>query len=626
MTDAVPRHYAVLDEVITRCGGVRPQEQGEGDSVVAAFARASDAVRAAVDAQRALRESTPALRVRMAVHAGEAQMRDGHNYVGHAVIRCARLRSCARGGQILLSDVVVSLVADRLPDGAALVDLGVHRLRDLSRPERVWQLAHPDLPVEPGPLQSLDEFRHNLPSAPTPLVGRTGELAELRALVLDRRFVTITGAGGVGKTRLAQQVGADVVDQFGDGVWWVDLAPVIDPARVVSAVATAVGVAELPGVPARESLVRHLRFASVLLVVDNCEHLVGPVAELLHHLHDECPQLHIVTTSREPLGVAGETTWRTPSLSVPPRRGDADVDHPGAYDAVQLFVDCARQARPNFALTKENASTVAQICARLDGIPLAIELAAARVRTLPVDRLAAELDQRFRVLTGGARTVIARQRTLLASVEWSYDLLDGREQRVLHGLSAFVGGFTLDAAEAVCAEEQIPAYDVLDLVSQLVDKSLVQFDDETGRYRLLETIRVYALDKARADGALATSRDRHLAWCRRLADGWDVEHAMPTHALVDAIEPEYANLLAALEWSLEDDPAVELLGPLSLVWSARSRFEDAGRWTQQMLRGLSARLGALGARRRARRRSVHCCWRSDLRRRAAHLGARRRRA
>ena len=493
MTDAVPRHYAVLDEAITRHGGVRPQEQGEGDSIVAAFARASDAVRAAVDAQRALRTSTPALRVRMAVHAGEAQMRDGNNYLGHAVIRCARLRSCARGGQILVSDVVASLVADRLPEGAALVDLGVHRLRDLSRPERVWQLAHADLPAEPGPLRSLDEFRHNLPSASTPLVGRTGELAELRALVLDRRFVTVTGAGGVGKTRLAQQVGADLVDEFGDGVWWVELAPVIDPARVASAVATVVGVSELPSVPVVESLVRHLRFARLLLVVDNCEHLVGPVAELLHRLHDECPQLHLVTTSREPLGVAGETTWRTPSLSVPPRRSDVDGDRADAYDAVQLFVDCARDRHgPTSRVTHENASTVAKICARLDGIPLAIELAAARVRTLPIDRLAAELDQRFRLLTGGARTVIARQRTLLASVDWSYDLLDARERNVLHGLSAFVGGFTLDAAESVCADEQIPAYDVLDLVTQLVDKSLVQFDDEAGRYRLLETIRVYA--------------------------------------------------------------------------------------------------------------------------------------
>jgi predicted ATPase/class 3 adenylate cyclase/DNA-binding CsgD family transcriptional regulator len=587
MTSAVPRHYEILDRAIARHGGARPLEQGEGDSVVAAFSTASDAVAAALDVQRLLQDATPGLRVRMAVHTGQAQLRDAQNYVGNTVIRCARLRSCAWGGQVLVSDAAAGLVADRLPDGAGLVDLGVHRLRDLSRPERVWQLAHAGLLAAFPPIRSLDAFRHNLPPASTPLVGRTRELTELRALVLDRRFLTITGSGGVGKTRLAQQVAADLVEEFADGVVWVELAAVTDPAQVSSVVAAAAGLDEIPGVPSVDVLVSSLRHSRSLLVVDNCEHLLAAVAVLLGRLLDEGPGLHVLATSREQIGVDGETTWRAPSLSLPPPHADDAVGRLLTYDAVRLFVERAGQARPNFALTPDNALVVTRICERLDGIPLAIELAAARVRNLPIERLADELDQRFRVLTGGARTVMARQRTLLASIDWSYDLLDPGEAAMLRRLSAFVGGFTLDAAEVACADEHLDAYDVLDVLGRLVDKSLVQLDDGSARYRLLESIRVYAIDQARTAGDLASSRDRHLAWSLQAAAAWDVEHTIPTVALAATVEPEYANLLAALEWSLDDAPAVELLGPLGLIWAARSQFADARQWTERVLDRLS---------------------------------------
>ena len=392
--EVVSCHYAVIDEVVSAHGGVRPVEQGEGDSVVAAFTRASDAVAAALDIQRNMAAEVPSLEVRIAVHTGEAQLRDGDNYMGHTVIRCARLRACAHGGQVLLSDVTAGLVADHLPTDATVHDLGVHRLRDLARPERVWQLVHPDLADGFAPLRTLDEHRHNLPVARTSLVGRVAEMAELGRLVLEQRLVTVTGAGGVGKTRLAQQVAAELVDRFGDGVWWVDLAPVVDADRVGDVVAAAAGLVEAPGRQLFDDLLAALRASATLFVIDNCEHVVTSVSAVVQQLLDACPGVHVLATSREPLGVHGETTWRV-------RRSVCRLEPPGGagqlngFDAVQLFVERARQARPNFVVTDTNAAAVAQICQRLDGIALALELAAARVRTLPVERLAVELDQRF---------------------------------------------------------------------------------------------------------------------------------------------------------------------------------------------------------------------------------------
>ena len=528
----VARHHAIIDEVVAaHGGGVSPVEQGDGDSVVAVFSRASDAVAAAVEVQTALAH-VPGLAVRMAVHAGEWQRREGFDGVGHTVTRCAWLRVCGHPGQVLLSDVAARLAADQLPAEVTVRDLGVHQLRDGARPERVWQLVHPDLADGFAPLRTLDGFRHNLPIAPTALVGRTVELAELRRLAVDQRVVTVTGAGGVGKTRLAQQVAGELVDRFPDGVWWVDLAFVVDADRVGDVVAAAAGLVEVPGRALVDELVSVLRSSATLFVIDNCEHVLAPVAAVVQRLLEGCPGVHVLATSREPLGVNGETTWRAPSLSVPPLESPAAAGGLDGYDAVVLFVERARQARPNFAVTDANAAAVAQICHRLDGIALALELAAARVRTLPVERLAVELDHRFRVLTGGARTALPRQRTLAASVDWSYDLLDDDEQTVLRRLGAFVGGFSLDAAEAVCADEHLDAYDVLDLLTRLVDKSLVQLDDTAGRYRLLETIRQYVLDRATATGELPEIRDRHVRWCSDLAARWALDRGVPTIAVV----------------------------------------------------------------------------------------------
>jgi class 3 adenylate cyclase len=432
MVTAIARHYEVLDEAIKTHGGVRPVEHGEGDSVVAAFSRASDAVDAALAAQRALvREpwlEDAALSVRMAVHTGEIQLRGNDNYVGQTLNRCARLRAIGHGGQVLVSAASAAVLADRLPDAVVLRDLGVHRLRDLGRPEHVWQLVHPDLPSEFGALRSLDAGRHNLPIELTPLVGRAREIAELRRLIAEERLVTLVGSAGVGKTRLALAVLADLAGGYEGGVWWVDLAAVSDRDAIGRSALAAIGAQPVAGSPAADQLAVELGDDRTLVGLDNCEHLVDSCAGFVADLLSSAASVSVVTTSREPLGVPGEVVWRVPSLRCPGPDQAVSVPTLSQYDAVRLFLDRAHRARPSFAVDDHNAPAIAQICHRLDGIPLAIELAAARCRQISVERIAADLDDRFRFLTGGARTVMPRQQTLAASVDWSYERLDEVER------------------------------------------------------------------------------------------------------------------------------------------------------------------------------------------------------
>ncbi len=426
MAAAIARHYALLDDAIAAHGGVRPVEQGEGDSVVAAFTLASDALAAALDAQCRLRaEAWPdgvGLAVRMAVHTGEAELRDEGNYFGPTVIRCARLRAIAAGGQVLVSGATADLVGDRLPANGSLLDRGLHRLKDLGRPERVFELRHPDVPAADTPLRSLDNLPNNLPVQLTSFVGRTEELTALRALLPTTRLLSVNGAGGCGKTRLAVQLAADVLDRYAGGTWLVELATLNDPERVPATIAAALGERELSG-DLVEAIAIRVGNRPTLVVLDNCEHLLDAVATVADALLRRSESLTLVATSREPLGVPGETAWRVPSMPAPDPANLQPVETFSQFDAVRLFLDRATKARPNFALTADNAAAVAQICHRLEGIPLAVELAAARVRSLPVETVAAGLDDRFRLLTGGARTVLPRQQTLQASVDWSYDLL-----------------------------------------------------------------------------------------------------------------------------------------------------------------------------------------------------------
>jgi predicted ATPase/class 3 adenylate cyclase/DNA-binding CsgD family transcriptional regulator len=587
MAGAVAETYAILDRAITRCDGVRPVEQGEGDSVVAAFSRASDAIAAALQAQRELHgfewPESIELRVRIALHTADAQLRDEGNYFGLALSRCARLRAIARGGQTVMSRATRDLVVDRLPDGAELIDCGVHRLRDLGRPENVFALAHPEFGDAVTALQSLDAFPNNLPDQLTSFVGRAGELAQLREALAETRLLTLTGAGGSGKTRLALQVVADALDQFPDGAWWVELAPLTDPQLVGEALAAALGVRPLRPMSALEASCAHLARSSALVVLDNCEHLLDASAEASETLLRSCPDVAVIATSRTPLGVAGETDWRVPSLSLPsPERRRETLEALGQFDAVRLFIERARKARPNFAVTNENAPAVAHVCQELDGLPLAIELAAARVRMLSVEQIAAGLGDRFHLLTGGTRTALPRHQTLRASVEWSHELLSEPERALFRRLCVFSGGFTLDLAEAVCADEVLDRFAILDLLASLVDKSLVVAEerDASVRYRLLETVRQYGLERLFEVGESTPLRDRHRDAMLELAEQILPElHGPAQREGLKVLDHEAANLAAALERAIETDGtcALRLCVALTFWWKLRGLFGPAER-------------------------------------------------
>ena len=584
MRRAVPRHYEILSEAVARHDGVRPVEQGEGDSVVAAFSRASDAAAAALDAQLALHvESWPEgieLGVRIALHTAEAQLRDEGNYFGVALSRCARIRAIARGGQTLVSHPTHDLVVDLLPDGAELVDCGEHRLRDLSRPEVVFALVHPGLPsVDPAQLRSLDKLPNNLPVQLTSFIGRVRELAELREALANTRMLTLTGAGGSGKTRLALQLAADALDGFPDGVWWVELAPVTEPELVGEATARALGVRPLAGMTNLDAVCRYLAHRCAVVVLDNCEHLLDACADAATALLEACPEVTVLATSRASLGVGGETDWRVPALSLPRAPASESIEVLTQSDAVRLFIERAIKVRSNFSVTNETAPHVAQICSDLDGIPLAIELAAARVRVMSVEQITQGLADRFHRLTGGARSALPRQQTLRASVDWSHDLLSDEDRALFRRLGAFIGGFTLDAAEAVCADSELDRYRVLDVLSSLVEKSLVVAEESHGaiRYGMLETVRQYAVERLEQAGDRAALSERHLRHFAELAAESELAFVAPgSEPWLELLDSETPNLTITFDYALGTDPEAGLRIAVALVyyWTLRGRLAE----------------------------------------------------
>ncbi len=496
MRQAHARHSDLITSCVERFQGRVVRERGEGDSRFSVFSNPRNAVDAALAIQQALTTETwplPApLHVRIALHTSGETGVEGNGYTSSGANRCARLRALAAGGQTLLSRAIVELVGDHLAPDLTLRSLGTHRLQDLERPEQVFQLCHPTLPDAFPPLPSLDTLPTNLPGQLSSFVGREREMGDVKRLLQQTRLLTLLGAGGTGKTRLALQAGADLLDRFPDGVWLVELAPLTDRALVWQEVAAILGVREEPGQPLAQTLKTALRPKSLLLFLDNCEHLIGIAAELAETLLQSCPHLRILASSREILGVGGEVTYYVPSLSLP-GIGETPPERLLDFEAVRLFMERAQASLPTFTLTAANAGAVTQICRRLDGIPLALELAAVRVKALTPDQLLARLDDRFRLLTGGHRTTLPRQQTLRALIDWSYDLLSERERCLWGRLSVFTNGWRLEAAEQVCAEGEIEEWEVLDLMTQLVDKSLVLAEEREGavRYRLLESIREY---------------------------------------------------------------------------------------------------------------------------------------
>jgi predicted ATPase/class 3 adenylate cyclase/DNA-binding SARP family transcriptional activator len=581
MKSALAHHDLLLRQAIQAHGG--RVFKTVGDAFYAAFATAPAALAAVLAAQQALLaeawEETGPLRVRMALHTGIAEERDGE-YFGPTLNRLARLLQASHGGQVLLSLPTEELVRDTLPEGASLRSLGEHRLKDLVRPEQVFQLLHLDLPSTFPPLRSLAAFTHNLPLQWTSFIGREQEMAELKRLLPTTPLLTLTGPGGGGKTRLALQVAADLLDAYPDGVWLVELAALAEPSLVPQTVAITLGVPEQAGRPLTATLIEHLRSRSLLLLLDNCEHLRAACGELVEALLRACPNVRVLATSRERLGLTGERVYLTPSLSLPELpppsvSGAARVAAVLQSEAVRLFVERAVYSQPQFALTERNAPVVAQLCQRLDGVPLAIELAAARVRALPVERIAARLDDRFRLLTGGSRTALPRQQTLRALLDWSYDLLSASERRLLCRLSVFAGGWTLEAAEGVCAGDGIEAGEVFDLLTQLVDKSLVVYEEQEGeaRYRLLETVRQYSGDRLLEAGETAAVRGQHTDFFVRLAEQAEPElPGVEQTAWLERLEREHDNLRAALTWSRAEgqgEAGLRLGGALWWYWAVR---------------------------------------------------------
>jgi predicted ATPase/class 3 adenylate cyclase len=527
----------------------------QGDAFFVAFRSAKDALNAAIAAQRGLTaEPWPdgaAIRVRMGLHTGEPLLVE-HTYVGMDVHRAARVCAAGHGGQVLLTHATYALLGAVLRDSVQLLDLGEHRLKDLTRPERLYQATAAGLPSDFPPLRSLDVLPNNLPIQLTSFIGREQEVRELSSRLRTARLLTLTGAGGIGKTRLAIQVAAEVLAGFRDGVWLVELASIADPALVPPAVAAILGVREQLGRPLADTLSDYLRPRAALLVLDNCEHLVDACAQLAQTLLVVCPHVKIVATSREALGVPGESVRPVPPLSLPEDSRDLHIESLSQYESIQLFVERAVGVFPSFRLTPRNAQAMVHICARLDGIPLAIEMAAARLKALSVEQIAGRLDDAFRLLTAGSRTALPRHQTLRATLDWSYNLLDGDERQLLNRLSVFAGGFTLDAAEAVCEDRDGAAASVLDLLPRLVEKSLVVADrqEERVRYRLLEPIRQYAREKLAGTGEDAAIEQRHLGFFLLSVDDAASGLSRPFDQWLEHSEQEFDNIRTALDRAL----------------------------------------------------------------------------
>jgi predicted ATPase/class 3 adenylate cyclase len=568
MREAMARHDRIVDRCLLQHHGTDVPSGRAGDSVLAVFPKAADAAACALSLQRdfATERWPPEvnLEIRVALHSGEAELRQDQ-YHGQALNRCARLLATCHGGQVLLTSASEQLLVDELPAGAQLRDLGVHRLKDLTRTEHVFELVDAAHPREFPAIRSQQPAT-NLPTQLTAFIGRDGELRQLRELHGRSRSLTLTGPGGSGKTRLALALASEVVPEHADGVWFIELGPVAGPHLVPQAVADTLHLKEQASRRLADTLADHLRERRSLLVLDNCEHVVDTVAELTVQLLKECEGLKVLATSREPLRVPGEVTWRVPPL--------------GRDEAVRLFADRATAHEAQFRIRDENIDMVVRICERVDRIPLAIELAAARVPVMALDEILSRLEKSFGLLTAGSRTTVSRQQTLRATLDWSYELLGDAEKVLFRRLSIFAGRFTLAAAEAVCSDDKLRPDAVLDLLARLVDKSMVWLD--ASRYRCLETIRNYGRQRLEEAGELDVLHARLGAYLIALAESREPGHLADW---LDRVEAVYDDVGATLAWSLNSDPelGMRLAIALDVFWQLRGHASEPRRFAESIL-------------------------------------------
>jgi predicted ATPase/class 3 adenylate cyclase len=585
MRPALARHDAILKDAVEGNNGEIVKSTGDG--ILASFDNPSDGINAAIACQRGMRAETwpkqfANLAIRIGLHLGDAEHRDGDLF-GSDVNRAARIMGAAHGNQIVVSGILMD-AADEIPEEVTFKDMGMHRLKGLTQLTHFYQVNVPGLPDEFPRLNTLDVSPNNLPVQLNKFIGREKELAEIRDALSVSRLVTLTGSGGAGKTRLSLEVAEALQDGHPHGVWFVELAPQTDPDLIPQTIATVLEIADDEERDLESQIKDFCKKKKLLLILDNCEHLIEACARISNRLLRACPNLRILASSREALGVPGEVPYRVPSLKTPAPETLNNLAEFEAIEAVQLFTERAKTALTSFALTPQNAPTVARICQRLDGIPLAIELAAARVRVMTVEQISERLDDRFRLLTGGSRTALPRQQTLRALIDWSYSLLNEQEKILLRRLSAFTGGWDLDAAEAICADENIDTYEILDLLTSLVDKSLVVTEETTIgtryhlRYRRLETIRQYAREKFFETDEVAMVRENHLAYFVKMAETAEVEfNKSNVVEWLMRIEHNFENIFSAISWATETNvtSGLRIVNALFDIWQHKGHLREA---------------------------------------------------
>ena len=583
MPTLLARHNQILNESIESNHGF--VFRIVGDSFSAAFNTASDALTAALKAQQKLQNEawSPApIKVRMGIHTGTAKLKDdphGAFYEGYQTLALTqRIMSVGHGGQILLSQITYDLVKDKPGGGTQLRDMGERRLKDIFKTEQIYQVVAPDLVSEFPPLTTIEILNHNLPAQLTSFIGRERELDEAKKLLSSTRILTFIGPGGTGKTRLSLQVAAEQFSEFKDGVWLIELAPLVNSTYIISTIASTFKLREAQGIPLMDIVANYLRGKQLLLILDNCEHLIEACAKISDELLHHCPNLKIIASSREALGIDGETIYRVPSLSLPDN--GTSITSLLDFEATRLFTERAGKANAHFILTKENALYVTQICERLDGIPLAIELAAARVKLFTPQQIAERLDDRFKLLTGGSRTALPRQQTLRALIDWSYQTLNETEQHVLRQLAVFSGGWTFEAAESVVGE-----IEAMEGLSGLVNKSLVNVEEQDGesRFQYLESVRQYAMEKLLESGDGANARHRHLAHFMEVSRRAQEKFGTAQRLIwVNRLELEHDNIRSALGWALESKPesALRMVCSLAAFWLSRSYMTEGCNWCQ----------------------------------------------